>query len=165
MRSVFLMGNGRQVAIGGQDVWTSDDDGHSWDVRTVFPAEAGVSGMMTDDGTLLAISAKSATDDATLWTSADGKSWKRIGLTGIADSSVLAMVELDGATYLAVEDRTDVPATRHELFRLSPSNEPQVVSVEGGAAAYIGAMAASAQGIVAVGHIGEGTPTAVWVGR
>jgi hypothetical protein len=165
MQSVFLMPTGRLVAIGGQLVWTSNDDGQSWDVQTVFPSESTISSMTTEDESLLAISSDAFRDVGTVWTSTDGVSWKAVPLAGLSHAEVLTMAELNGAMYLAVENWTNVPETSHELLRLTSSTELESATVDGGSAASISGMAPINGQIVAVGHIDDIPGGTVWLGR
>jgi hypothetical protein len=172
MSSITRLHGGRLVAAGGQNVWTSDDGGHTWSVHKVFPAEESVSVTATEDGRgLLAISSNSFADDAKLWISTDGQTWTAAPLAGLTNSSANALVEIDGVRYVAVTDWTNVPASVQRLFRITGEGGLEPVTVEGGAAARIAAFAAVPDGLIAVGNIVGDAPTTeppppgVWFGR
>ena len=172
MSSITRLRDGRLVAAGGQNVWTSDDGGHTWSVHKVFRAEESVAVTAADDGRgLLAISSNPFADDAKLWTSTDGQTWTAAPLAGMANSDATALADIDGVRYVAVTDWTNVPSTVQRLLRITDKGGLETVTVEGGAAARIAAFAAVPGGLIAVGSMVGDAPTreppppGVWFGR
>jgi hypothetical protein len=172
MSSITRLRDGRLVAAGGQNVWTSDDGGQTWSVHKVFPAEESVSVTATDGGrALLAVSSNSLADDAKLWTSTDGQTWTAAPLAGMTNSEANALADIDGVQYVAVTDWTNVPTRVQRLFRITDEGRLELVTVDGGAAARIAAFTAVPGGLIAVGSVvgnaptREAPPPGVWFGR
>jgi hypothetical protein len=172
MSSISRLRDGRLVAAGGQNVWTSDDGGQTWSVHKVFPAEESVSVTATDGGrALLAVSSNSLADDAKLWTSTDGQTWTAAPLAGMTNSEANALADIDGVQYVAVTDWTNVPTRVQRLFRITDEGRLELVTVDGGAAARIAAFTAVPGGLIAVGSVvgnaptREAPPPGVWFGR
>jgi hypothetical protein len=159
MDDLMLLRNGRLLAVGEEDAWTSDDGGHSWQRQpNRFPRAVarGVVGQTT--GEAIVVAADRETGPASVWQSRDGLQW-RSQVLPLSDVYIEAMVNVAGVTLLTAEKhfRTIDPAHRELVaYAIGQELSLEPIQFEPGRSAegdtdIINDITATEHGLVAVG--------------
>jgi hypothetical protein len=159
MDDVMVLRNGRLLAIGGEDAWTSDDGGRSWQRQpNRFPhaVARGAVGQTTGEAIVVAVDRE--TGAASVWQSRDGLQWRSRPLP-LTDVRVEAMVNVAGKTLFSGEKHfptTDPAGGVLVLYAFGPELSLEPIQFDRGTSAdgdtdIINDIAATEHGLVAVG--------------
>lgn len=130
-----LLPDGRLVAA-GDGVWTSDDEGRTWERGNAFGDDTIVQLLATEQQ-VLAVGYPREGLETKLWRSADGVIWDRLPLSGMAPFEPRALTQWHGRTIVAGELAGPDFARRLVVAGIAASGESIALDVEGDANALI----------------------------